>query len=117
MNNNNQMTDEQLLVEIGNRLARMRLGKNLTQAELARQAGVGLATLQRLEAGAVGTQLSGFLRVSRVLGLLERLESFIPEPQQSPMALLKQQGKKRKRASGNAAEAGDSGPWTWEDDS
>ena len=117
MNDLNQMTDEQLLVEIGNRLARMRLEKNLTQAELARQAGVGLATLQRLESGAVGTQLSGFLRVGRALGLLERLEAFIPEPQESPMALLKQQGKKRKRASGNPPETGDSGPWTWGDES
>ena len=119
MNNINQATDEQLLLEIGNRLARLRLEKNLTQAELAQQAGVGLATLQRLEAGASGTQLSGFLRIGRVLGILDRLDAFIPEPQESPMNLLRRQGKTRKRASGQSAEDTDSieGTWTWEDDS
>lgn len=111
-----QMTDEQILAELGNRLVRLRLEKNLTQADLARQAGVGIRTVQRLEAG-VGTQLSGFIRVGRILGLVDRLEVFIPESQESPMAMLRRQGKKRMRASGQLSIQEDPGKWKWGDDS
>jgi transcriptional regulator with XRE-family HTH domain len=108
-----QMTDERLLKLIGGRLAGLRLEKNLTQEQLADQAGLGLRTLQRLEQGAAATQLSGFVRVCRVLGLLERFDAFIPEPVSSPMAQLKLQGRKRQRASGQQAVKGEPKKWTW----
>ena len=106
------LTDEALLKLIGERLARLRLAKNLTQGQLAEQAGLGLRTVQRLELGAAATQLSGFVRVCRVLGLVERFEAFIPEVAASPMAQLKQQGRRRQRATGKKA-AGEPGKWTW----
>jgi transcriptional regulator with XRE-family HTH domain len=93
-----QMTDDRVLAELGARLARVRLEKDLTQKDLATEAGVGVRTVQRLESGEVATQLGGFLRVCRVLGLLGRLDAFIPEPLPSPMAQLKREGRKRKRA-------------------
>ena len=43
--------------------------------------------MERLEAGAVATQLSGFIRVRRVLDLLDRFEVFIPEPVPNPVAV------------------------------
>ena len=82
-----QLTDDALLQLIGERLAAVRLARNLTQHQLAEQAGLGVRTVQRLETGASATQLSGFLRVCRVLGLDEQLESLIPLPKPSPMAL------------------------------
>ncbi len=99
-------TDEAILEELGKRLAAARLERNLTQFDLAEQAGVSKSTVQRLELGAAATQLSGFIRVCRVLGLVEHLDAFIPEPAVSPMAQLKQQGRKRQRASGKKAAAG-----------
>lgn len=111
------MSDERLLAEVGGRLARLRLEKNLTQSELARQAGVGERTVQRLEGGAVATQLSGFFRVCRVLGILERMELILPEPGPSPMARLKLEGKRRRRASGPAVAGKKPGPWKWGDES
>ena len=107
------ITDEALLKLIGERLARLRLSKNLTQQQLAEQAGLGLRTVQRLEQGAAATQLSGFVRVCRVLGLVERFESLVPEEAASPMAQLKQQGRKRQRATGKKAVAGTPKKWTW----
>ena len=107
------MTDEVLLKLIGARLAGLRLARNLTQQQLAEQAGLGLRTVQRLELGAAATQLSGFVRVCRVLGLVEHLESLIPEPAVSPMAQLKLQGGKRKRATGNKTASAKSKKWTW----
>lgn len=107
------MTDEVLLASVGERLARVRLARNLTQQELADQAGLGLRTVQRLELGAAATQLSGFFRVCRVLGLLENLDAFIPQPTTSPMELLKQTGRKRQRATGTRKAPEKAKTWTW----
>lgn len=111
MKMSSQMTDEAVLELVGERLAGLRLARNLTQQQLAEQAGLGLRTVQRLELGAAATQLSGFVRVCRVLGLMENLETFIPEPAVSPMAQLKQTGRKRQRATGRKAASEQSKPW------
>ena len=92
------LTNETLLQELGERLAGARLARNLTQAALAEQAGVAKRTVERLESGEAATQLSGFVRVCRALGLLERLDALIPEQTVSPMTLLKMQGRKRQQA-------------------
>lgn len=97
-----EATDEAILGELGARLAQARLGKNLTQAQLAQQAGVSKRTVERLETGEVAPQLSGFVRICRALDLVERLELLVPEPVASPMAQLKLGGKKRRRASATA---------------
>jgi transcriptional regulator with XRE-family HTH domain len=117
----NTITDDTLLQLIGERLSRLRLSKNLTQAQLAEQAGLSLRTVQRLERGEAATQLSGFVRVCRVLGLLERFDAFLPEPAASPiaqLAQLKRYGRQRKRATGRkrAIETTARQPqkkWTW----
>lgn len=108
-----QLTDEAVLRELGSRLVGARIEKNLTQAALAEQAGVSKRTVERLESGQVATQLSGFLRVCRALGLLERLETLLPEPVPGPMAQLKQAGRKRRRATGKKTAPGTPAKWTW----
>ncbi len=113
LTDSNTITDEAWLQRLGQRLAQLRLAKNLTQAQLAEQAGLGLRTVQRLELGASATQLSGFLRVCRVLGLVERLDLLVPEAVASPMAQLKQAVRKRRRASGKKVVSSLPGPWTW----
>ena len=94
-----QATDEAVLSELGGRLAQVRLERNLTQAQLAEQAGVSKRTVERLESGSVATQLSGFIRVCRVLDLVERFDLLVPEPVPSPVEQLKLRGRKRRRAS------------------
>lgn len=110
---NTALTDEGLLKRLGERLARLRLAQNLTQEQLAEQAGIGVRTLQRLEQGAAATQLSGFVRVCRVLGLVERLDALIPELPASPMAQLEMQGRQRQRATGKKTAAPNMRKWTW----
>ena len=39
------------IAELGNRISRHRLNQDLSQAELARQAGISLRTVARMEAG------------------------------------------------------------------
>ena len=110
----NQVVDEVILRELGERLARVRLERNLTQAGLAEQAGVSKRTVERMEAGGV-TQLVNLVRVCRVLDLLERFEALIPEPVASPVAQLKQRGRERKRASSSKAATARAGKWQWGD--
>ncbi len=113
MNNEAQLADDAFLERLGRRLAALRLAKNLTQEQLAEQAGLGLRTVQRLELGAAATQLSGFVRVCRVLGLMAGFDAFIPEPSASPIAQLKLQGRKRRRATGRKAAPDEKKKWTW----
>lgn len=112
-----QLTDQAVLQELGNRLAGVRIERNLTQAALAEEAGVSKRTVERLESGEVAVQLSGFLRVCRVLGLLERLETLLPEPVPGPMAQLQRQGRRRQRASGRKRGTAEAKPWTWDEPS
>ena len=108
-----QMTDAALLHLIGARIASQRVSANLTQEQLAEQAGVGLRTIQRLELGAAATQLSGFLRVCRVLGLLERLETFLPEAGPGPMAQLQARGRMRQRVRARKTPNTKPPAWKW----
>lgn len=107
------ITSEALLKLIGERLTRLRLSKNLTQKKLAEQAGLGLRTVQRLELGLAATQLSGFVQVCQVLGLVERFDVLIPEEQASPIAQLKLQGRKRQRSRSRKTATGAIKKWTW----
>lgn len=108
-----ELSDESVLKEIGDRLTRTRLERNLTQAQLAEMAGISKRTLERLESGASATRLTSFIRVCRSLGLLERLDLFLPIPRASPVEQLKLQGRKRKRASGSKIEKTSSKKWSW----
>jgi transcriptional regulator with XRE-family HTH domain len=111
-----RLTDDAVLGEIGQRIARLRLAANLSQAELARRAGIGRGALQRLEAGApVG--LVAVIRVARTLDVLSQLEAWLPEQALRPMEALRLGGRTRRRATGNrhrVAVDAPSSPWEWE---
>lgn len=96
----NSLTDAAVLAELGSRLARRRLSLQMTQAQLAEQAGIGKRTLERMEAGEA-SQLDTLVRVLRVLEALAGLDTLLPEAETSPMDLLKRGGKQRQRASGS----------------
>ena len=108
-----QLIDEEILHALGARLVRIRLERNLTQAELATQAGVSKRTLERMEAGGA-TQLVNLLRVCRALGLVAGFDALIPAPVPSPVAQLKLRGKQRKRAS-SVKPPQPQGKWQWGD--
>ena len=112
-----QLTDAAVLAELGSRLARIRLERNLTQREVADNAGVALPTVQRLEAGESATLVS-VIRILRALDLLGALDALVPEPSPSPLELLKLHGRTRRRASRRKPRSGrdETAPWTWGDD-
>ena len=112
-----QLTDEAILRELGSRLAATRLARNLTQAALAREAGVSKRTVERLESGEVATRLSGLVRVCRVLGLVERLDALVPQAAPTPVEQLKLASRERKRASRRRSPKPAPRKWTWGDGS
>lgn len=105
------LSDEAVLQELGARLSHRRKLVQLTQAELAREAGVSRSTVERLEAGH-SVQFTNLIRVLRQLGLLANLEALLPPAEPSPMELLKR-GKPRRRVR-KPKDAGEE--WTWATD-
>lgn len=90
--------DGVILAELGRRLARCRLNAGVTQSALAFEAGISKRTLGRIEAGE-SVQLANFVRLLRVLGLVENLGALAPPDEPGPMDLLRMKGKRRQRAS------------------
>ncbi len=105
-----------MLVELGERLAAARLGRNLTQLELARRAGVARSAVQQLEGGGAVTTTT-LIRVLRELDALDALDALIPPPAPSPLAALRLRGRPRRRAgrSRSSAPAAEQ-PWRWGDE-
>src|SRR3954454_10136504 len=110
-----QLTDAAILQELGARLERRRIDSHLTQAQLAEEAGISKRTLERIEAGH-RTDFALLLRVLRALKLVDGLESLVPDLPQSPIALLRRQGRGRKRVRGARKKTGQGAsrePWKW----
>jgi len=93
-----QLTDLEILAEIGRRLKAHRLQQNIPIEVLASRAGLSKTTVVRAEEGKNPTLIT-LLRILRQLGKLGALENFIPEPRISPLQLLERGGKgERKHA-------------------
>ena len=92
------LSDKYIEKELGHRIKALRLGKNMTQKELAEATTLSLNSIKSLESGR--SKLSTLIAVLRELGALDHLDNFIPEISISPMQLAKMQGHVRKRASG-----------------
>ena len=105
------MTDKGIGQEIGRRIRSLRLRRNLTQQQVADKAALSLNAIKSLESGK--GKLSTLLAVLRELGALDAFDSFIPEPSISPLQLVRQQGKKRRRASGQRLKADDKEKPEW----
>ncbi|MFT5050058.1 MAG: transcriptional regulator with XRE-family HTH domain [Chlamydiales bacterium] len=102
--------DDAILEELGARLARTRRQQGRSQEDLAKQAGIGVATLRRIEGGR-DSQLGSWLKILKALELESSIESLLPESVASPRVEVLA-GKKRRRTkrSSKAFEWGDERP-------
>lgn len=87
-----------LAEEIGARLKQARLNADLSQEEVARNAGLSRKTVINAEKGQV--TLEKLAAIMMALNLTDDLDKFIPKQELSPIQLSKLEGRKRKRASG-----------------
>ena len=109
------LTDAAVLAELGERMARRRIDLQLTQADVAEQAGIAKRTVERIEAGA-SAQMSSIIRILRVLELLPDLDAILPEAATRPMDLLQRKGKPRQRAASRSRADRQEQPWFWDDE-
>ncbi|HMP72080.1 MAG TPA: helix-turn-helix domain-containing protein [Kiritimatiellia bacterium] len=107
--------DEAVLAELGRRLAQVRIGQNISQAELAQRAGVGKRTLERVEAGET-TQTRTLFRILRELGLLAQLDALLPEPKPRPRDVIREDGRLPRRAGRKKPSEDRRGEWKWGDE-
>lgn len=94
------------------RLEGIRLSKNISQAELAKHAGVSRSTMTRIADGQ-SISLDSFIRVVKALGLADHLVALLPDPEVRPVELARHEGQHRRRASGKRKT---SEPWSWGDE-
>lgn len=83
------ITPDEAMRELGVRLESVRLGRNLTRAELARRSGVPERTLARIECGDTGIRFKAFVAVCSSLSLMNGFESLIPERGITPEEIVK----------------------------
>ena len=82
-----KMTERPIKVELsrmGSRFEAYRLSRNVTQDQLAADAGIARSTLSRLERDGTAT-LETVFRVLRALGVSDRFELLVPEAKLSPL--------------------------------
>lgn len=108
------MSDQAILSEMGLRISRYRLNKNMTQEQLANEAGVSIPTIQRTEKGS-SIQLLKLLQILHALNLSDNVELFVPDIATSPLQQLFMKGKTRHRASHSEKNPNETN-WTWGDE-
>lgn len=82
--------------ELGKRLARVRKQQGLTQAQLAKEAGLGIATLRRIEDGK-DAQMSSWYKLLKALNMVSAINALVPETFNSPMSEVKSQRKRSRK--------------------
>lgn len=92
------MSDNAILKEIGEFIQHHRLEQNITQGQLAEQAGINRSTLSEIENGSRSNTLT-LIQLLRALNQLHILDVFKVERQISPIQLAKLEQKMRQRAS------------------
>ncbi len=109
------LTSGALRAELGRRLANLRLARNVTQRALAEDAGIGLRTLRRIEAGQP-SNLDNVLRLAIALDVADGLLNAVPAREIRPIERVDSgSNRERRRARPRKAEP-PKAPWSWADD-
>ena len=106
-------TSHQIEAALCKRLESIRLSRNITQAQLAEEAGVSPRTIGRLEKGQ-GVSVDTFIRIMMALGIQQSLEALLPDPSVRPIERVGMGARERKRA--RPTKYSDERPtWSWGD--
>ncbi len=106
-------TSGQIEAALCKRLEGIRLSRNMTQAQLAEEAGVSLRTIGRIAKGQ-GISVDTFIRVLSALGIQQNLETLLPDPTVRPIERVRIGGSERRRARPNLSHNA-SATWSWGD--
>ena len=92
------MTDGVVVKTLCQSIKQMRLNKNLSQEDLAERSGVSRITISRMETGKAINLLT-LVQLLRALESLELLNYLNIEPEISPLMVMEERAKYRKKAS------------------
>lgn len=95
------------------RLEEIRLSRNITQAELAKLAGVSRSTVTRMTRPDQGISLDSFIRLLQALDLADNLSGLLPDQSVRPVDRVREKSYQRKRARRSTKQPADT--WTWND--
>lgn len=88
MNNEQFITNRDIISLLCQRLKEYRLAARISQKEMAEKSGVGLTTICHLEQGKnQNITLNNFISLLRVIGMEQRLNDVLPELPMPPLAL------------------------------
>ena len=106
-------TSNQIEAALCKRLESIRLSRNITQSQLAEEAGVSSRTIGRLEKGQ-GVSMDTFIRIMMALSIQQNLEALLPDPTVRPIERVGIGDGERKRA--RPIPSNDKRPtWSWGD--
>ncbi len=108
----NLSNEKAILSEIGNRIQQYRVSLNITQADFAKECGISLKTLARIENGD-DLKMSNLIKILNAFNIVENLNVLIPEPQPDYKAMFEEKNK-RKRARPDKKKSDDN--WVWGED-
>ena len=80
-------TPKELQIDLGERIRRLRLARNVDQRATAGKAGISEKALRNLESGH-GSTVETLLRTLKALGHIQGMEMLAPEASVDPLALL-----------------------------
>jgi len=106
-------TSDQIEAALCKRLESIRLSRNMTQVQLAEEAGVSPRTIGRLEKGQ-GVSVDTFIRILTALGIQQNLEALLPDPTVRPVERIDIRGSERKRARPGQS-SNERAVWSWGD--
>ena len=112
-----ELSDSEILIELGNRIKACRIRKSYTQSEFAALAGVSKGTVANIENGE-SIQFGNLLKILRELDLLNALEVLLPSSEISPMELIQskfEEPRQRVRKKLNQQKQSNSS-WKWGED-
>lgn len=104
-------SSEMIISGLCKRLDEIRLSRNISQTDLAEEAGVSRSTMTRMADGKP-ISLDSFVRVMIALRLTDHLAALLPDPSIRPIERVQMDGTERQRAS---ARKDDASPWKWGD--
>lgn len=106
-------TSDQIEAVLCKRIESIRLSRNITQEQLADEAGVSIRTIGRLEKGQ-GVSMDTFIRVMIALRIQQNLETLLPDPTVRPIERIGLDAGERKRARPTKSK-NELPTWSWGD--
>ena len=92
-----EMSNAEIVMQLGQRFRQYRLRSALTQEEVAQQSGVSALTIHKFESEkAVNISLQTLLSLLRVVGQIDAVKHLLPEIPIDPEKIYKQQKEKQR---------------------